>query len=277
MKSADTARSFVPLLPLLGWDDERHQRYVMTSHQLWRCFKTLSKAGLNVDESNIDNFINLRTAVRYYHTSGPNGDYKPGPNLKLGDGYSIAIVEFNDESMNKFSSQNDFEWRHGVLRITLDTDAGQKYLKAVPIGRLIYNQMPTFWVIFLDSCANLYALRAEKRHPNEWCVCPAEENEDEEEHENGDRPSDGYSHTCIWPCYPSQSTRAFGRDKSLRAVKLGSIDVIEPGAEREILEYVPLADVVSWHSETFVEGDDLASTSRVVKRCKECGGTGKRY
>lgn len=128
---------------------------------------------------------------------------------------------------------------------------GDKFLKAVPIGRLLKNERPTYCIVFLDSFATLYALRADQVNDADEFYDPADDNDNE----------DQWQHLRAIHGWRFDSGPVFGDDErpggKLHAIELGPLEVLDDGAED--FEYNFLREIERWESRSF-ETDDDADT-----------------
>ncbi|PVH86934.1 hypothetical protein DL98DRAFT_510385 [Cadophora sp. DSE1049] len=130
-------------------------------------------------------------------------------------------------------------------KITLSTESGDRYLKAIPLGRLFDQGKPSKWVVYLDSSGALLALLPDSVDKWEDELCGT----DDELEAIGE---DNDEHVCLW----KESLLPDFGNPEIVFVHFGHLDSLQNRTSDFSPE--PDRDVKSWKSQYYVATDQNA-------------------
>jgi hypothetical protein len=151
--------------------------------------------------------------------------------------HSLAVFPLYPKSLN--ATHESSEGYHWLLRTaSLHGEDKTTTLQIIPVGRIWFEQEPTFWIVVVDLQGRLYALRADEIAEEELTTLDEEDMED-----NG---------TSIVPTQKKSMFDEMGvSGKKLKAVSLGGLSILEGDLCSCVSTFKPLHWVTSWESESF--------------------------
>ncbi|CZR61436.1 uncharacterized protein PAC_11332 [Phialocephala subalpina] len=233
-----------------------------TLDELLRDLKLFSESGCPFDESLRSLIIRINlyhlnvpkrkghgTETRLYNhppTWGHPNPHISDPHLELGGTYSLAMYTPRLDSVN-VKPLNVQHQAQTLQKVTLNTASGDKQQKALPIGRLLYQNLPTHWVVFL-SMGSLWALRADPDDHRFFCLYGVMNQDALHDRHNG--------LSCAWISNPIKAS--FEDVHQVQAILLGDVDrddLNSLGRRPESFKCISLPRVASWETSSWEEGD----------------------
>lgn len=186
------------------------------------------------------------TIHHYQHVFPKDTPLPSSRNFILGRHYSLLVCTLGFKSLNTRSLPNDGP-QSQLHKIILHTKRSCRFLRAVPLGRLLYQGKSTYWIVFLDDSASIYALRGDHVDDDEDDLYMPGSYDEEE-------------HVCTWLQKPFEPD--FG-NKEIVFVKFGHIDSLRTQGPGLDSIPIPVFEVQRWECRLWVEDDEPKTTKKL--------------
>lgn len=135
--------------------------------------------------------------------------------------YSLFVELMSCRSLNTVSPAPRCYKKSMLHTITLYAEAQElddKKQDYLVLGRLVFDETPTYWIVMMDKDLELYAFRAEEIGEPDSFSCDRKTHHESVCHDRD-------AHMCILGEQPNREV--FGKGSDWLAVKLGSLSILE--------------------------------------------------